>query len=136
MNSKTFLSVALFFAVVLFAYGQTNAQVVDKIKDAAGKAKDVTVDAAKKTRVVVTDGLETAADKTGDAASATGKAVKSNTKTIGNHAVTVTDNVAGSVYEGGKWFVVTTWDGTKWVSKRTWYATKKTGTAIKDATQP
>ncbi len=136
MNSKTFLSVAIFFAAVLFAYGETNAQVVDKIKDAAGKTKDVTVDAAKKTRVVVTDGLETAVDKTGDAASATGKAVKSTSKTIGSHAVTITDNVAGSAYEGGKWFVVTTWDGTKWVSKRTWYATKKTGTAIKDATQP
>jgi hypothetical protein len=146
MTSKGFFSLVAFFAAVLFAYGQSNAQVVDKIKDAAGKTKDVTVEAADKTKnatekaahktkVIVTDGLEKAADKTGDAAAATGSAVKSTSKTIGRHAITVTDNVAGAAYEGGKWFTVTTWDGTKWVSKRTWYATKKVAGATKDAIQ-
>lgn len=133
MKSNGFLSVVVFLAAVFFAYGQANGQVVEKIKDAAGKTKDVTVDAAKKTRVVVTDGLEKAADKTGDAASATGKAVKSTSKKIGHHTINVTEDVAGTAYEGGKWFVVTTWDGTKWVSKRTWYETKKVAGATKDA---
>ena len=109
MKSKGFLSVVVFFAVVFFAYGEANGQVVDAIKDAAGKTKDVTVDAAKKTRVVVTDGLEKAADKTEDAASATGKAVKSTSKKIGNHTVNITEDIAGTAYEGGKWFVVKTW---------------------------
>ena len=125
----------MFFAAVFFAYGQANGQVVEKIKDAAGKTKDVTVGAAKKTKVVVTDGLEKAADKTEDAASATAKAAKSTSKTIGHHTINVTENVAGTAYEGGKWFTVTTWDGTKWVSKRTWMATKKVAGATKDAVQ-
>lgn len=146
MKAKGVLSVAGFFAAVLFAYGQANGQVVDKLKDAADKAKDVTVEAAdktkdvtvkaaKKTRVVVTDGLAKAADKTGDAASATARAVKSTSKTIGHHTINITDNVAGAAYEGGKWVMVTTWDGTKWVSKRTWYETKKVAGATKDAVQ-
>ena len=55
--------------------------------------------------------------------------------TVGRHTVNVTENVAGEVQEGGKYFMVTTWDGTKWVSKRTWYATKKAAGATKDAVQ-
>ena len=120
MKSNRFWSIAFLFAAVLFAYGQANAQVPEKVKDAAGKVKDVTVDAA---------------DKTGDAASATGKAVKSTSKTIGHHTINVTEDVAGTAYEGGKWFMVTTWDGTKWVSKRTWYETKKVAGKTKDAVQ-
>ena len=146
MKFKGLLSVAVFFAAVFFTYGQANGQVPEKVKDAAGKVKDVTVEAAdktkdatvgaaKKTRVVVTDGLEKAADKTGDAAAATGKAVKSTAKTVGHHTINVTENVAGTAYEGGKWFDVTTGDGTKWVSKRTWYETKKAAGATKDAVQ-
>lgn len=130
MKFRGLFSVVVFFAAVFFAYSEGNAQVVEKVKDVAGKTKDVTVDAAKKTKVVVTDGLEKAADKTEDAASATAKGVKSTSKKIGRHAVTVTENVAGEVREGGKWFVVTTWDGAKWVSKRTWYATKKAADSI------
>src|SRR5829696_6203476 len=118
MNIKRVFGFLVFSFVVLFAYGTSQAQVVDAVKDAASKTKDVTVDAAKKTKVVVTDGLEKAADKTEDAASATGKAVGSTSKKIGNHTINVTENIAGSAYEGGKWFVTTTWDGTKWVSKR------------------
>ena len=90
----------------------------------------MTVDAAKKTRVVVTDTLEKAAEKTGDAASATGKAMSSKSQRIGKFSVDVTENVAGQTYEGGKWVTVTAWDGTKWASKRVWYATKKTGEAV------
>ena len=135
MKYKGFLSVLVLALVVLFAYGQGNAQVPEVVKDAAGKTKDVTVDTAKKTKVIVTDGLEKAADKTEDAASATAKAAKSTSKTIGHHTVTVTDNVVGEVKKDGKWFVVTTWDGTKWVSKRTWIETKKVAVATKDAVQ-
>ena len=135
MKYKGFLSVLALSLTVLFAYGQANAQVPEPIKDAAGKTKDVTVDAAKKTKVIVTDGLTKAADKTGDAASATASAAKSTSKTIGHHTVTVTDNVVGEVKKDGKWFTVTTWDGTKWVSKRTWIETKKVAVATKDAVQ-
>jgi len=135
MKYKGFLSVLVLSLVVLFAYGQANAQVPEPVKDAASKTKDVTVDAAKKTKVIVTDGLAKAADKTGDAASATASAAKSTSKTIGHHTVTVTDNVVGEVRKDGKWFTVTTWDGTKWVSKRTWIETKKAAGATKDAVQ-
>src|SRR4030095_6349947 len=135
MKSKGFMSVVVFFAAVFFAYGQANGQVIKEVRDAAGKTKDVTVDAAKKTKVIVTDGLVTAADKTGDAASATAKATKSTTKTIGHNTITVTHNVAAEVKKDGKWFTVTTWDGTKWVSKRTWIETKKVAGATKDAVQ-
>lgn len=121
------------FAAVLLSYDSASGQVVDKIKDAAGKTKDVTVKAAKKTEVVVTDALETAADKTKDATVKTAKVAGSESKKFGNHAVNVTENVAGQAYEGGKWFVVTTWDGTKWVSKRVWYANKTAAKATKDA---
>ena len=135
MKYKGFATVLVLALVVLFGYGQANAQVPEVVKDAAGKTKDVTVDTAKKTKVIVTAGLEKAADKTGDAASATAKGAKSTTKTIGNHAVTITDNVVGEVKKDGKWFTVTTWDGTKWVSKRTWIETKKAASATKDAVQ-
>lgn len=125
MKYKGFLSVLVLSLAVLFAYGQGNAQVPEAVKGAAGKTKDVTVDTAKKTKVIVTDGLAKAADKTGDAASATANAAKSTSKTIGHHTVTVTENVVAETREDGKWLMVTTWDGTKWVSKRTWFATKK-----------
>jgi len=133
MKYKGFLSVLVLSLAVLFAYGQGSAQVPESVKDAAGKTKDVTVDAAKKTRVVVTDGLAKAADKTGDAASATASAAKSTSKTIGHHTVTVTDNVVAEAKKDGKWFTVTTWDGTKWVSKRTFIESKKVAGATKDA---
>jgi hypothetical protein len=121
MKTKGLSSLFVFFAVVFFSYVGAHAQVPDKVKDAADKAKDVTVDTTKKTGVVVTDTLDKAADKTKDAA----KATKRTSKNFGKHAVNVTEDVAGEAYEGGKWFVVTTWDGTKWVSKRVMYPNKK-----------
>lgn len=116
-------------AVVFFAYGTGSAQVVEKVKDAAEKTKDVTVGAAKKTKVFVTDGLAKAGDKTADAAKSGAK----KTKNFGSHAVSTTENVTGEVRENGKYYSVKTWDGTKWVSKRVWYATKKGATATKEA---
>lgn len=120
---KANLLTAFFVLVgtVLLSYGTANAQIVDAAKDAASKTKDVTVKTAKKTSVVVTDALDTAADKTTGAA----KVAASKSKSFGSHTVNVTDNVAGQAYEGGRWFVVTTWDGTKWVGKRTWFPDKK-----------
>ena len=99
-------------------------KTADVTTDAAKKTADVTGDTAKKTKVVVTDGLAKAADKTGDAASATGKAVGSTTKSFGNHAVTVTENVAATTVKKGKYYSVTAWDGTKWVTKKTFYPDK------------
>lgn len=130
MNAKGVFGLFVFLAVVLFSYGSADAQVPDAVKDAAKKTKDVTVDAAKKVGVVVTDNLEKGADKTKDATVSTAKAVGKKSKKIGSHTIDVTENVAGETYEGGKWFMVTTWDGTKWVSKRTWYATKKVADKI------
>jgi cytochrome c biogenesis protein ResB len=69
----------------------------------------------------VTDALDKASVKTAEAA----KVGASKTKSFGTHTVNVTDNVAGQAYEGGRWFMVTTWDGAKWVSKRTWFPDKK-----------
>lgn len=133
MRLKGFVSCLVFFAAVFFSYNSVSAQIVDKIKDAAGKTKDVTVDTTKKTTVVVTDALEKTADKTADVAGDAAKVGKSSAKKFGSHTVNVTENVAGQTYEGGKWFMVTTWDGTKWVSKRTWFATKKGASKVKDA---
>ena len=76
---------------------------------------------------MVTDALDTAADKIQDVTADTARKTASTSKKIGNYSVDVTENVAGQAYEGGKWVTVTTWDGTKWVSNRVWYATKKVG---------
>ena len=72
------------------------------------------------------------ADKTKDAAVDGAKAAASGAKKVGGYTVDVTENVAGQAYEGGKWFVTTTWDGTKWVSKKVMYGTKKAAGATKD----
>ena len=133
MRKQVFCSLAVLLAAVFFSYTSANAQIVEKTKEAAGKVKDVTVDTTKKTAVFVTDGLEKAADKTKDVTVDTTKSAASSTRKFGNHAVSVTENVVGQSYEGGKWFTVTTWDGTKWVSKKTWFATKKAADATKDA---
>jgi len=121
------------FAIALFSYSAANAQVVDAVKDAADKTKDVTVDAAKKTVEVTKD----AADKTKNATEKIAEGTKDTTvdaaKKTGKYTVRVVDNVKGQSYEGGRWLVVTTWDGTKWVSKRTWFATKKAASVTKDA---
>ena len=114
---------------VLLSYASASAQIVDKAKDIADKTKDVTVDAAKKTGDAVSDGAEKVADKSVEGA----KVGASKTKKFGNTAVRVTENVAGQPYEGGKYFMVTTWDGTKWVSKRVWYNTKKGADVTRDA---
>lgn len=122
MTINRLAGLMVFLVAVLFSYSSVNAQVVDKTKDAASKAADVTVDSAKKVSVVVTDNLKTAADKTADAA----KPVVKSTKTFGTHTVSLTENISGEPErEGGKYYNVSTWDGTKWVSKRTWFPDKK-----------
>lgn len=127
------------FAAVLFSYGSASGQIVnavkdaaDKTKDAAVKTKDVTVDVAKKTTVVVTDGLTTAADKTKDATVDTARKTKTTSKRVGDYTIDVTENVAEQAVDGGRWLTVTTWDGTKWVSKKVKFAAKKTASTTKD----
>lgn len=126
MKLKVLCNFLAVFVIALFSYSAANAQVVDAVKDAAGKTKDVTVDAAKKTADVTKNTTEKIVDKTKDA-------TVSGAKSAGRYTVKLVDNVKGQSYEGGKWLVVTTWDGTKWVSKRTWFATKKAANATKDA---
>lgn len=85
MKVKGLLSFALLFVLVSFSYGTAEAQVVDAVKDAASKTKEVTVDAAKKT-----------ADVTGDIAEGTKDVtVKAAKKTAG-----VTKDVAGATKDG------------------------------------
>lgn len=74
-----------------------------------------------KVKVVVTDGLEKAADATKSAVDK----VKKTTTNFGNNAVDVTEDVAETVYKKGKYYTVTTWNGTKWVTKQVWFETKK-----------
>ena len=64
MKLKVLYNLFAIFAIALFSYNAANAQVVDAIKDAAGKTKKVTVDTTKKTVELTKD----AADKTKDAA--------------------------------------------------------------------
>ncbi len=140
MNSAAALTIAL------FAYTAADAQVVDAIKDAAGKTKDVTVSTTKKTAVVVSDAFETAVDKTpevagavkdgtvkGAKAAASGaKSAGSATKSFGNRTVNVTENVVDRSARKGKYYTTTTWDGTKWVSKQVWHESKDAASATKN----
>ena len=48
MKIKGLINFTMVLAIAMFSYTIANAQVVDAIKDAAEKTKDVTVDAAKK----------------------------------------------------------------------------------------
>jgi hypothetical protein len=140
MTKKSLVRFSFLIAFALFSYSSSNAQIVDAVKKAADKTKDVTVDAAKKTAEVTKDAAEATpeiAEKTGEATKNAAKATGSGVKRVGGYTIKVTDNVVESAaaksYQSGKWLTTTTWDGTKWVSKRVWYATKKTGTATKNA---
>ena len=142
MKMKGLLSVLGVTTFVLLSYSAAGAQVVDKVKETAGKTKDVTVDAAKKTGKVTKDVADKTRDVTVDAAKKTvvvtsdltdktkdatvnaAKATASGAKKFGNYTVELTDTVKGETYEGGRWLVVTTWDGVKWVSKRAWFPNK------------
>lgn len=139
MKLKGLFSLGLFFVLVLFSYGTSNAQVVDVVKDAAKKTKDVTVDAAKKTVDVTKDVY----DKADDAAAKAGK----TTVNIAGKTYDVADDIAYETangtkkaiyytgdkaadlgkmgYKGGKWVTVTVWDGTKWVAKKAQFWTKE-----------
>lgn len=133
MKKRTLAFFALGFGVVLFSFGSASAQVVDAVKDAADKTKDVTVKVAKKSRVVVTDGFTTAAEKTKDVSGDVANKTKSETKSFGARTVIVTENIVDRSKEAGKWAAVTTWDGSKWVTKRVWFVTKKSGKVTKEA---
>ena len=80
------LMIALVF-VVIGSASHTNAQVVDKTKDAAEKAIKVTTDTAKKTSVVVTDTLGDAASKTKSATESAVKTTTTKAQTFGNGAL-------------------------------------------------
>jgi hypothetical protein len=121
------------FVIALFSYSSANGQIVEKVKNAAEKTKEVTVDTTKKTVELTKDAAEKVAGKTKDATVEAAKTTGSGAKKVGGYTVKLVDNVKGQAYEGGRWLVVTTWDGTKWVSKRAWFATKKAANETKDA---
>ena len=103
---------------VFFAYSAAAAQEKQTANDTAN-------DTPKKVKVVVTDGLQTAADKTKDAASAVADTTKKTAKSFGNRTVEVTEGVVGQAVKQGRYYTVKTWDGAKWVSKQVFYETKK-----------
>ena len=72
MKLKGLHYLTLLFVLVLFSYGTADAQIVDAVKDAAGKTKDVTVDAAKKTADVTKKAAEGTKDVTVKGAEKTG----------------------------------------------------------------
>lgn len=151
MKIDKFFNLGAIFVVALFSYTTANAQIVEKVKDAASTTKNVTVkaarktadvtkDAASKTKEVTVETFDKAEEKTpevaGDAKEATVKTAKvgaSTAKKVGDYTVNVTEGAAGDAYEGGRWFMHSTWDGTKWVSKRVWHANKKAASATKNA---
>ena len=97
MRVKSLGRLLLVFSFVLVSYGLVNAQVVDAVKKAAEKTKDVTVDAAKKTVEVTGDVAEGTKDVTVDAAKKTA-------------------DVTGDIAEGTKDATV---DGVKYTGKKT-----------------
>ena len=151
MKLKVFLNILAILVVAMFSYTTANAQIVDKVKDAAKKTKDVTVDAAKKTADVTKDAADKtkdvtvdaaektkdvtvdAADKTKDVTVDAAKTTGSGAQKITGYTVKITDNVKEQSAATGRWLVMTTWDGTKWVTKRTWVETKKAADVTKDA---
>lgn len=116
MNGRFRLAVVTLFVFV--AYGAAAAQ--DK-----QTANDTANDQPKKVKVVVTDGLMTAADKTADAAATVPDKAKKTAKSFGNKTVEVTENVVGETIKQGRYYTVKTWDGAKWISKQVFYETKK-----------
>lgn len=140
MKIKVLCNFAAVFAIALFSYSGANAQVVDAVKDAANKTKEVTVDTTKKTVEVTKDAAdktknvtEKVAGKTKDTTVNAAKTTGSGAKKFGNYTVELVDNVKEKTPEAGRWLVMTTWDGTKWVTKRTWVVTKKAASVTKDA---
>jgi hypothetical protein len=118
MRTKGLAVVFVFLAVVLLSYNNANAQVPEKPADTTIPAAQP----ASNPRVIITDNLQTAADK---AKADVAKPTVATTKTFGNHAVTINESVQGEQpKEGGRWLTVSTWDGTKWVPKRTWFPDK------------
>jgi uncharacterized protein YktB (UPF0637 family) len=102
---------------VFFAYSAAAAQEKETSNDTSDKPSKI--------KVVVTDGLQTAADKTKDAASAVADTTKKTAKSFGNRTVEVTEGVVGQAVKQGRYYTVKTWDGAKWVSKQVFYETKK-----------
>jgi hypothetical protein len=119
MKLHKFLRLLSISSFVFIAYTSVSAQDPPVVKE--------TADAAKKVKVVVTDGLEKAAVKTKDAAMVVTEKAKAVTKSFGNNTVVVTENVSGeatSPVEGGRYYTVTTWDGSRWVSKQVLFPPK------------
>ena len=128
MRLNKFLRLLSISSFVFIAYTSASAQDPPVVKE--------TKEAAKTVKVVVTDGLEKAADKTKDVALTVADKTKKTAKTFGNHTLEITENIAGEVREGGKYYTVKTWDGTKWVAKQVWFATKNTADKVKDKVDP
>jgi hypothetical protein len=118
MKMKSLLRLVVATIFVFFAYSSAAAQ--DK-----ETANDTNKDTPSKLKVVVTDGLKTAAEKTKDVGEAIADKSKKTAKTFGNKTVEVTENVVGQAVKQGRYYTVKTWDGTKWVSKQVFYETKK-----------
>jgi uncharacterized protein YktB (UPF0637 family) len=118
MKINDLLRLVVVTLFVFFAYSAAAAQEKET-------ANDTTKSTPSKVKVVVTDGLQTAADKTKDTAAAVADTTKKTAKSFGNRTVEVTEGVVGQAVKQGRYYTVKTWDGTKWVSKQVFYETKK-----------
>jgi hypothetical protein len=121
MKLRVLLNFAIIFAVALISYNTASAQIVEKVKKAADKTTEVTIDTTKKTVELTKD----ATDKTKNSIVEVGKKENPRANRFGSYTVELTDNVRGQTSESGRWLTVTTWNGMKWISKRTWIVTKK-----------
>lgn len=146
MKIRSLYCFSLILGVVLFSYSSIDAQVVDQVKKAAEKTKEVTVDSVKKAGEVTGDVAEKTKNaavktvkKTGEVIEGTPDKTKEIADEIGSKSkdgarmvVNVADNLATPVVKKGRHLTVTTWDGTKWVSKKVWFAAKKSSSTVKE----
>ena len=116
MKMKSLFRLVVVSLFVFIAYGAAAAQDKETAND--------TKSTGSKIKVVVTDGLQTAAEKTKDVAEAVVDKTKKTAKSFGNKTVEVTEGVVGESIKQGRYYTVKTWDGTKWVSKQVFYETK------------
>lgn len=121
MKLRVLVSFTAIAVIVLISCSTANAQIVEKVKEAADKTREVTIDTTEKTVELTKD----AADKSKSRTAEVVKKNNSGVKRFGSYSVELVDKVQGKTTESGRWLTVTTWDGAKWVSKRIWSPTKK-----------
>ena len=94
MRLNRFLRLLAISSFVFIAYTSVSAQDTPVVKE--------TAEAAKKVKVVVTDGLEKAAVKTKDTAMVATEKAKAVTKSFGTNTLVVTENITADAKKIGR----------------------------------